>query len=70
MQRQEGGEDLGLVRLVGLVDNMVLWGRLHKLCLMDVLNLMNVMRMVAMWRRMVWWVNLMDLMDLVLTGIT
>lgn len=56
--------------MVGLVDNMVLWGRLHKLCLMDVLNLMNVMRMVAMWRRMVWWVNLMDLMDLVLTGIT
>lgn len=46
-QGLEGGKDLGLVRLVGLVDDMVLRSRGHKLGLMDVLNLMNMMRLVG-----------------------
>lgn len=57
------------MRLVGLVDDMVLGSRLHKLGLMDVLDLMNVMRLVIKWSGLGLWVDLMDLMDLVLTGI-
>lgn len=69
-QRLEGREDLGLMRLLGLVDDMVLRSRLDKLGLMDVLDLMNVMRLVDKWGRLVWLVDMMNLMNLVLTGIT
>lgn len=69
-QRLEGREDLALVRLLGLVNDMVLRSRLDKLGLMDVLDLMNVMRLVDKWGRLVWLVDMMNLMNLVLTGIT